>query len=87
MVKVIGQGNNDFNSDRLERAVQRVAMSNQAPAGQAEDFASLVVAKINHWLSDKTEVTSRELRLQTAAALADYDPETAYLYENEKNLF
>ena len=87
MVKVVGQGNDNFDSERLEHAVQRAVMSNQSPSGQAEDFASLVVAKINHWLSDKTEVTSRELRLQTAAALADYDPETAYLYENEKSLF
>ncbi len=87
MVKVIGKGSKDFDSDRLARAVQRAALANNEPAGQAEDFSKRVIDKINAWLNDKTEITRQELRMQTVAALAHYDPETAYLYENEKRMF
>ena len=87
-VKVIrGDSSEEFDEGRLKQAIKRTAMSNRAPIGQAEDFASRAVGKIVSWLADKTEITGRELRSQTATALANYDPETAYLYENEKNLF
>lgn len=77
----------DFDSARLEAAVKNAVTANRSSVGLAEDFASRVVGKIERWLEDKTEFTPNELRLKTAAALADYDPDAAYFYENEKRMF
>ncbi len=77
----------DYDSDRLAAAVKQATLANHGLIGQAEDFAAHVIGRIETWLGDKTEFTAHELRLQTAAALADYDPEAAYFYENEKRMF
>ena len=77
----------DFDRARLEAAVKNAVMANQGPVGIAEDFASRVVRKVESWLEDKTELTAHELRLQTSAAMEEYDPDAAYFYENEKRMF
>lgn len=77
----------DYSSDRLAGAVKNAVIANHSREGQAEDFAMRVVHQVESWLGDKTEFTAYELRLQTAAALADYDPDAAYFYENEKRMF
>lgn len=87
MTAVIGKTAADYDAVRLSRAVERAAVANRTPVGEAEDFARRVAAKVERWCVGKSEITARELRLQTAAALADYDPEAAYIYENEKRLF
>ena len=77
----------DYSSDRLASAVKNSVIANRSRVGQAEDFAARVVHRVESWLGDKTEFTAHELRLQTAVALADYDPDAAYFYENEKRMF
>ena len=77
----------DYSQDRLEQAIKKAVTANHSSIGQAEDFAGRVIAKIEDWIENKTEFTSRELRLQAAAALSDYDPDAAYFYENEKMIF
>lgn len=77
----------DYDQERLNRAIKTAVTANRASVGQAEDFARRVVVKVETWLADKTEFTGRELRLQTAAALADYDADAAWFYENEKTMF
>jgi len=87
MTNVIGKVATDYDRERLGTAVERAAMANRMRPGDAANFARRVVDRIDCWLADKTEITGQELRLQTASALATYDPDTAYLYENEKRLF
>jgi hypothetical protein len=87
MVNVIGKTAENYSRERLSQAVQRAAAANQTPIGVAENSARRVVERIEHWLTDKTEITGRELRLQTAAVLADYDPDAADFYLTEKMLF
>ncbi|MCL1876506.1 hypothetical protein FWF74_00465 [Candidatus Saccharibacteria bacterium] len=83
----MGKTETEYSSERLHQSIARVAASNRTPLGTAEHFAREVVKKIENWIGNKSEITAAELRLQTAAVLADYDPETAYLYENEDKLF
>ena len=80
-------GDRDYDSERLATAVAQAAAANGSRAGDAANLAQRVVTRVDNWLGDKTEITARELRLQTAAALADYDADAAYLYENENRLF
>ena len=84
MTSVIGKTTADYSRERLAQAVQRVVMANRTPIGDAEHFAGRVVERVEQWLTDKTEITSHELRLQTAGVLADYDAEAAYFYKHEK---
>ena len=76
-----------YDQERLSEAVTRAARANRMPAGDAENLAAEVVTKVASWLRNKPEITSRELRLATANALANYDNDAAYLYENENKLF
>ena len=87
MINVVGKTTEDYSRERLKKAVRRAVTANRTPLGDAETLAHQVMEKIERWLSDKTEITGRELRLQTAEALANYDTDAAYLYENEKRLF
>lgn len=77
----------DYDKNRLSRSVETAARSNQMPAGDAANLAQRVAERIDRWLTDKPEVTAHELRLQTAAALGNFDADAAYFYENEKRLF
>jgi hypothetical protein len=87
MTHIIGKENIEYDRTRLVKSVQKTAVANLTPIGQAEDFAHRVVEKVEKWLNEKTEITAAELRLQTANAMVEYDSETAYLYENENKLF
>ena len=88
MIRILGDTfAKNYNEERLALAVARAAKANRVPAGDADNLAAKVIAKLTGWLANKTEITARELRLQTATVLADYDEDTAYLYENEKRLF
>jgi len=84
---ILGKNELKYNKDRLAKSVKRVSIANQTPTGEAENFAHQVAKKIESWIGNKTEITASELRMQTAAVMADYDPETAYLYENENKFF
>jgi transcriptional regulator NrdR family protein len=87
MIDVVGKTTENYDSKRLNKAVKHAAAANRTPHGDAENFASRVVERVEQWLADKTEITSRELRLQTAAILADYNFDAAEYYLNEKMLF
>jgi len=77
----------NYDEKRLKNAVSRAACANRVPAGDADNLAAKVVAKLQSWTRENPEITSRELRLATAHALAEYDDDAAYLYENENKLF
>ena len=68
-------------------AIERSARANGQPRGDAEHFAHDVMRRFSAWLADKTEVTSAELRAETAAIMRDFDGEAAYAYANENKLF
>jgi hypothetical protein len=87
MTSVVGKTTEDYDRARLSHAVQRATQANRTPVGDAQNFASRVVEQVERWLGDKTEITGRELRAQTAAALADYDADAADYYLTEKMLF
>jgi hypothetical protein len=88
MTSVVGKTTiNNYDSERLAQAVHRATTANRTPIGEADDFARHVVKRVEQWLSNKTEITGRELRLQTATVLADYDPDAADYYLTEKMLF
>jgi hypothetical protein len=87
MTHVISKATEKYDRGRLTRAVRCAARANRTPIGDAENFAMQVAERIEHWLADKSEITGRELRLQTANVLADYDADAADYYLTEKMLF
>lgn len=87
MASVIGNETEDFDRERLVGNVKRAVMANRTPIGDAENCVRRVIEQIERWLDDKTEVTSHELRLQTAAALECYNTDAADYYLVERKLF
>ncbi|MCL2173873.1 hypothetical protein FWH58_01045 [Candidatus Saccharibacteria bacterium] len=87
MTSIVGKIATDYDQERLARAVQRAAMANRTPIGDAKTEASQVIGRLERWLRDKTEITSHELRLQTATLLSDYDADAADYYLTENMLF
>jgi len=75
-----------YDQARLHATVVRSLVAQRSPLGQAESFAKLTVAKVEQWLRDKTEITSRELRTETARALAEFDADAAYFYQTENQI-
>ncbi|MDR1969735.1 MAG: hypothetical protein LBQ11_00075 [Candidatus Nomurabacteria bacterium] len=87
MISVVGKVVEDYNRERLSAAIRRAVTTNRMPVGDAENCASRVIERIEGWLADKTEITGRELRLQSATVLSDYDSDAADYYLTEKMLF
>lgn len=87
MAYILGREELKYDKNRLTRSVQKISLANQMPIGEAENFARQVVNRVESWISDKVEITPAELRTQTAVVMAEYDPEAAYLYENENKFF
>ncbi|MCL2451553.1 hypothetical protein FWD20_01600 [Candidatus Saccharibacteria bacterium] len=87
MINVVGKTTNEYDHERLSKAVKHAVCANRTPIGDAENCAQRVIERVEHWLADKTEVTGRELRLQSAAVLSDYNADAADYYLTEKMLF
>ena len=87
MASVIGNKTEDFDRERLIGNVKRAVVANRTPIGDAENCVQRVIERVERWLADKTEVTSHELRLQTATALECYDTDAADYYLIEGKLF
>ena len=84
---IFKQTKEPYDPEHHAAAVQRIARANGQPRGDAEHLARDVVGRFSAWLADKTEVTSAELRAETAAIMRDFDGEAAYAYANENKLF
>ncbi|MFZ2560417.1 MAG: hypothetical protein WAW91_02180 [Candidatus Nanoperiomorbaceae bacterium] len=88
MVKILStNGSEDYDRERHHASIARTARANGTRSGDAENFAHNVIDKIVAWLQGKDEITSGELRVATASAMADYDEDAAYLYGSENRLF
>lgn len=52
----------------------------------AELIAERVTADVNAWMSDKHEVTARDLRAQVAACLTVLQPQAGLIYKHHRIL-
>lgn len=72
-----------YDKSKLFKSVTAACLSTRDPQGQAETTASQVCLKVEKWLASHPEVTSNDIRRITALHLKKYQPEAAYLYEQQ----
>lgn len=75
-----------FNSKKLNASLVKLLRSNHYSHSKSKEIADEVTKKTVAWISQKTEVTHRDIRAQAAKHLKVFDKNTADLYNNHKNL-
>lgn len=69
-----------YEPQTLAESIHTACMKTLGFVGEAETTAVEVCKKVEHWLADKDEVTSDDIKRQAAAALRKYNPRAAYEY-------
>lgn len=77
---IAGRKSEDYDPNRLARSVLDTCRAVRVPDGEAEDLAARAVRHVNDWLSEKTEVTTMDIRQQTAGALDGFCPSAAQYF-------
>lgn len=73
-----------FQEQKLRKSIVAACLSVRSPEGEAEKIASDVCQQVIHWLEEKPEVTSEDIRRKAGKALAILHPEAAYLYKHHQ---
>lgn len=76
------RGTEEFNHAKLHHSVRAACLSVRSPEGEAETVAQRVGKCVSDWVSDRSAVTSADIRRVASNALATFEPEAAYLYQN-----
>lgn len=72
-----------FDAVRLHGSILRACMAVRAFEGEAHEVAERVCKHVIHWLENKVEVSSEDIRRVSSQRLSLYHPEAAYMYEQE----
>lgn len=73
-----------FYRDKLHDSIRAACLSVRSPIGEAEMIAKNVCDAVIHWLEEKSEVTSNDLRRKAVETLTIHHPEAAYLYQQHR---
>lgn len=73
-----------YDKRKLFASIYASCLSVRTPAGEAELTAERICKDIIPWLSSKVEVTSADIRRRAAKHFVIYNPDAAYMYENQK---
>lgn len=73
-----------YQRHKLARSVHKACMDATGYIGEAELTAENVCREVEQWLERKYEVTTADIRRQTAQILKRYNPTAAYEYEPTK---
>lgn len=75
-----------YQRHKLHASIEAICRSAQDFAGAAELTAEQVCDHVENWLSDKTEITSVDVRNTASKALQLYNPHAAILYSSHLNI-
>lgn len=73
-----------FQSEKLYKSVQAACHSVHTPEGEAHTAARSVHAAVVLWTTDKSEITSDDIRRIAAHHLNKLHPEAAYIYKHHR---
>lgn len=83
-VQVIsGKSSQPFDTAKLHASIVTACLAVRSHDGEANSTAKQVCQHVADWLEGKHEVTSHDIRRIAGEHLAVYQPEAAYLYQNE----
>ena len=75
-----------YDRSKLYASIYAAALSVHEPVGVAELLAETVVQAFEHWLGNRHEVTSLDIRRVAAEALAQHNEDAAYIYRHHRNI-
>ena len=75
-----------FNEEKLHRSIYLTCLGLHSPDGIANDTATTACNALTAWLSNKSEVTSSDIRRQVVSILSKLHPDAAYIYQHHKRI-
>ncbi len=76
----------EFSSPRLSSSIDHACRAVGLPDGVVYDTARRVSQATEHWLEQKAEVTTEDIRRFAARHLSIVSAEAGYLYQNEQTI-
>ena len=78
--------NEQFDPGKLYASLYAACISVGSPDGLAHDDATTACNAVIVWCTNKPEITTTDIRTQTARTLQQLHPDAAYLYKHHKKL-
>jgi hypothetical protein cdivTM7_00107 len=75
-----------FNYKKLQKSLNETFLIVKSPEGQSNEFVRKTLLEFAVWQRNKPEITSGDIRRQTADILQKIHPEAAYVYKNFKSI-
>jgi hypothetical protein len=75
-----------FNYKKLQKSLNKTFLIVKSPEGQSNEFVQKTLLEFAVWQRNKPEITSGDIRRQTADILQKIHPEAAYVYKNFKSI-
>lgn len=75
-----------FNYKKLQKSLNKTFLIVKSPEGQSNEFVRKTLLEFAVWQRNKPEITSGDIRRQTADILYKIHPEAAYVYKNFKSI-
>ena len=70
----------EYDSRKLYASIYTSALAQREPVRRAEALSEEVCARAEHWLQNKHEITSNDLRMKAAEFLHDLDKDVGHKY-------
>lgn len=74
----------EFSPDKLHASILGACLSVRTPEGTAEQTARQTCLDVMHWCESRPEITSDDIRRVATRTLKKYNPEAAYLYQQQR---
>lgn len=75
-----------FNYKKLQKSLNKTFLIVKSPEGQSNEFVRKTLLEFAVWQRNKPEITSGDIRRQTADILQKIHTEAAYVYKNFKSI-
>jgi len=83
ILKINQNSSEEFKKGKIFNEVFGACLSASCLQGEAETIASHVCNQVEAWANQFSEITEDDLRRKTVSSLENYQPDAAYLYQNE----
>lgn len=75
-----------FSQTKLEKSIVHTFKMLKTPDGLIEQFVDRTISEFKDWQKNKPEITSDDIRRQTARILKKIYPDAAYIFKNFKSI-
>lgn len=75
-----------FNNEKLLQSIRAACLSVRTPEGEADITAKNVTNAVVIWCTQKSIITSNDLRRVASTHLNRYHPEAAYFYQHHRSI-